>query len=237
MTSRSPSPAGPPPQESAPGPRARHLQKTFDGALKATLSKCSYENFASCFPTTALYRPETLQGFWKDFTGRLGQVCKVSAPPINSRFHCANMFTDPAIQSEFETILSDRSVIPSLNSLDRLINEAKARRTEAEAKTPDGKAVPPIPPHTLPAADLLNAHLSPFLIDQQTALSGALSMIQSNNETLVATITSQRVEMENLVAGLEAVVRDLEKSAEMLQSDDVQGLSGDVRMIEAELAG
>ncbi|TID26712.1 Beta-catenin-like protein 1 [Venturia nashicola] len=213
-TSRSPSPAGPPPQESAPGIRATALQKTFDGALKATLSKCSYENFASCFPTTATYRPETLEGFWKDFSGRLGQVCK----------------------SEFETILSDRSVVPSLNSLDRLINEAKARKAEAEAKAPDGKAVPPVPPHTLPATELLNAHLSPFLIDQQTTLSSALATIQTSNETLVATITSQRAEMEALVAGLEAVVKDLEKSADMLQSDDVQGLSGDVRMIEQELA-
>jgi hypothetical protein len=43
--------------------------------------------------------------------------------------------------------------------------------------------------------------------------------------------------MEALVAGLEAVVRDLEQSAEMLQGEDVQGLSGDVRMIEEELAG
>jgi hypothetical protein len=77
-TSRSPSPPGPPPQDSAPGIRATALQKTFDGALKATLNKCSYDNFAACFPTTASYRPETLESFWKDFTGRLGQVCKVS---------------------------------------------------------------------------------------------------------------------------------------------------------------
>jgi kinetochore protein NNF1 len=89
----------------------------------------------------------------------------------------------------------------------------------------------------LPATDLVNAHLSPFLIDQQTALSGALTTIQTSNETLVATITSQAAEMEALVAGLEAVVRDLEQSAEMLQGEDVQGLSGDVRMIEEELAG
>jgi kinetochore protein NNF1 len=149
----------------------------------------------------------------------------------------ANAFTDSAVQSEFETILSDRSVVPSLNSLDRLINEAKARKSAAETSAPDSNAIPPIPPHTLPASDLVNAHLSPFLIDQQTALSGALTTIQASNETLVATITSQRAEMEALVAGLEAVVRDLEKSSEMLQGDDVQGLSGDVRMIEEELAG
>lgn len=123
-----------------------------------------------------------------------------------------------------------------MNSLDRLINEAKSRKTEAESKAPDGKAIPPVPPHTLPATDLLNAHLSPFLVDQQTALNSALRTVQTSNETLVATITGQRAEMEALVAGLEAVVKDLEKSADMLQGDDVQGLSGDVRTIEEEMA-
>jgi kinetochore protein NNF1 len=92
-------------------------------------------------------------------------------------------------------------------------------------------------PHTLPATDLVNAHLSPFLIDQQTALSAALSSIQSSNETLVTTISAQREEMEALMRGLEAVVADLESSAAMLQAEDVQNLSGDVRMIEDELTG
>jgi kinetochore protein NNF1 len=83
----------------------------------------------------------------------------------------------------------------------------------------------------------VNAHLSPFLVDQQTVLSGALTTVQASNEMLLATITSQKAEMEALIAGLEAVVRDLEKSATMLQGEDVQVLSGDVRMIEEELAG
>jgi kinetochore protein NNF1 len=129
--------------------------------------------------------------------------------------------------------------VPALNSLDRLINEARTRKAEAEAEAAarGGQVVPPIPPHTLPATDLVNAHLLPFMVDQQTALTGALSTLQASNETLVATITAQRAEMEALVSGLEAVVRDLEKSAEMLQGEEVAGLGSEVRMMEEELAG
>jgi kinetochore protein NNF1 len=124
-----------------------------------------------------------------------------------------------------------------LNSLDRLIADAKARKEAAEAATPDGEVVEPVPPHILPATDILNAHLSPFLLEQHNALTTALNTIEKSNETLVETVTSQRDEMEKLVKSLEAVIGDLERSATMLQGDDVQALGGEIREIENELKG
>jgi kinetochore protein NNF1 len=68
-------------------------------------------------------------------------------------------------------------------------------------------------------------------------LTTALGTIEKSNETLVAAITSQRDEMENLVKSLEAVVGDLEKSSAMLQDQNVHGLGGEVRSIEEDLKG
>jgi kinetochore protein NNF1 len=129
-------------------------------------------------------------------------------------------------------------VVPSLNSLDRLITDAKSRKEAAEAAAPDGsEATQPVPPHILPATDILTAHLSPFLIEQHNTLTAALETVEKSNETLGQTIASQRDEMEKLVRGLEAVVGDLERSAGMLQGEDIQGMGGEVREIEAELKG
>jgi kinetochore protein NNF1 len=97
--------------------------------------------------------------------------------------------------------------------------------------------VEPVPPHILPATDILNAHLSPFLLEQHNTLITALTAIEKSNEALVETIKSQRDEMEKLVKSLEVVVGDLERSATMLQSEDVQSLGGEVRGIEEELKG
>lgn len=60
-----------------PGPRATALQSAFNKALEATLARCTYENFAECFPTPAKGAPDTLRAFWRDFMGRLEEVCKV----------------------------------------------------------------------------------------------------------------------------------------------------------------
>jgi kinetochore protein NNF1 len=129
-------------------------------------------------------------------------------------------------------------VVPSLNSLDRLIADAKSRKEAAEAAAPNGsEAAQPIPPHILPATDILTAHLSPFLIEQHNSLTVSLDTIKKSNETLGETIVSQRDEMEKLVRGLEDIVGDLERSAGMLQGQDVQGMGGEVREIEAELKG
>ena len=76
--SRSQSPLPPAPVNSAPGPRAQALQKGFSGALGATLKKCNYPNFATCFPTAAQYVPDTLDGLHQQFVAKLEAGCQVS---------------------------------------------------------------------------------------------------------------------------------------------------------------
>jgi kinetochore protein NNF1 len=93
----------------------------------------------------------------------------------------------------------------------------------------------PIPPHTLPPSDLVNAHLAPFLTDMRSSITSETTSLEASNTKLIETIKQQRQEMEALVSGLENVVTDLEHSATMLQSDDVQGLTAEVKMVEEEL--
>ena len=61
--------------------------------------------------------------------------------------------------------------------------------------------------------------------------------METRNLELMETIKQQRVEMEGLLAGLEGVVRDLERSAEMVQDGEVVGLGAEVKMVEEELRG
>jgi kinetochore protein NNF1 len=131
--------------------------------------------------------------------------------------------------------MKDRNVVALLNSLDRLIHEARARKDNAETNASNGTLEEPIAPHTLPPSDLVNAHLAPFLTDMRSTITTETSALESNNENLIQTIKAQRAEMEALVSGLEHVVADLEKSANMMQMDEVQGLSKDVKMVEEEL--
>jgi kinetochore protein NNF1 len=86
-----PSPLPAPPEDSTPGARAIALQNAFAKALEATLNKCSYDNFAACFPTPAQYRPQTLEMFHKDFTGRLSEVCSVNTADFWYRGSNADM--------------------------------------------------------------------------------------------------------------------------------------------------
>jgi kinetochore protein NNF1 len=102
----------PPPTTSVPGPRAQALQTAFARALEATLAKLSYDNFATCFPTAAAYKPSVLKDFHGSFASRLGEVC----------------------QDNFDNILAERDVVRSLNALDGLIIDAKERREHASAK-------------------------------------------------------------------------------------------------------
>ena len=79
------------------------------------------------------------------------------------------------------------------------------------------------------------AHLGPFLTSQQTAIKTQLSTLEEQNGVLGETIVQQRQEMEMLVRGLEALVGDLEKAAEMVQSEDVQRLTGETKTMREEL--
>ena len=120
---RSPSPAPPPPVAAAPGPRATALQKLYGDAIAHVLKTCSYSNFASCFPTPAKQVPDSLRHLHEQFTDRLGASMRMN----------------------FDQILTERNVVPSLNELDGLIEDAKKRKTKAEEDA-DGQPIQtPVP--------------------------------------------------------------------------------------------
>jgi kinetochore protein NNF1 len=120
---RSPSPAPPPPVATAPGPRATALQKLYADAIAHVLKTCSYNNFASCFPTPANEVPGSIKHLHEQFNDRLG----------------SNMRTN------FEDILTERNVVPSLNELDALIEDAKKRKAKAEEEANGQPIQAPIP--------------------------------------------------------------------------------------------
>jgi kinetochore protein NNF1 len=123
---RSPSPAPPPPVQDAPGPRATGLQKLYGDAITHVLKTCSYNNFASCFPTPAKEVPDSVKHLHEQFTDRLGASMRMN----------------------FDQILVERNVVPSLNELDRLVEDAKKRKMKAkEEAEADGKAVQPPTPY------------------------------------------------------------------------------------------
>jgi kinetochore protein NNF1 len=130
--------------------------------------------------------------------------------------------------------MKDRNVVTLLNSLDRLIHEAKIRKQNAESST-NGHVEEPIAPHTLPPSDLVNAHLAPFLTDMRSTITNETSALEASNAKLMETIKQQRQEIKALVSGLENVVQDLEHSASMVQGDDIQSLTAEVKMVEEEL--
>ncbi|KAL9086623.1 MAG: hypothetical protein Q9165_007066 [Trypethelium subeluteriae] len=197
ITSRSPSPAPPAPLASAPGPRATALQKIFNDALQHTLDTCSYKNFSGCFPTAAKYAGASMEALWRDFIERLGGVCR----------------------QEFDAVLSQRHVVPSLNDLDRLIADAKKRREKALEQSDQDSVQPPIPPHTLSPDTLLQTHLTPFLDTAQHDLKKNLVETQDQNTALIQEIEGQRKEIDALMRGVETVVRDLEGSVVALNSE------------------
>lgn len=120
---RSPSPVPPPPVATAPGPRATALQKLYSDAIAHVLKTCSYNNFASCFPTPAKEVPDSMRHLHEQFTTRLGDVMKMN----------------------FEQILAERNVVPSLNELDALIEDAKKRKAKAEEEANGESVKAPIP--------------------------------------------------------------------------------------------
>lgn len=110
-----PSNAAQPTGSQVPGPRASRLIQVFDQALARTLRANSYSNFASCFPTPARHVPASLESVWRQLNAKLEESAK----------------------SEFEEIIEEREAVAHLNELDRLVNEAKARRgSEGDGQQP-----------------------------------------------------------------------------------------------------
>lgn len=69
----------------------------------------------------------------------------------------------------------------------------------------------------MPPTELYNAHLSPQLVLIQAELEERLKSTRARNEELLGLIIKEREEVESLVKGLEAVVRDLEGANEVLE--------------------
>ncbi|OKL59706.1 hypothetical protein UA08_05140 [Talaromyces atroroseus] len=180
----SPSPPPPAPIPLTPGPRATRLQDIYSKALRATLKSNSYENFAACFPTPARHVPASLESVHRQLNAKL----------------------EEGATAEFNDIIKERDVIKGLNELDRLVGEARRRKSQGESETA-------VPPHMLNADDLYRAHLTPYLQQAESALNAKLEEAQSQNAALAERVIAQRQEIESLLSGLEAVMADLEGSA------------------------
>ncbi|KAI7286854.1 hypothetical protein KC345_g961 [Hortaea werneckii] len=207
---RSPSPASAPPVASAPGPRAAALQKLYNDAINHVLKTCSYDNFAKCFPTPSREVPQSMRQLHEQFNEKLGNQ----------------------LRSNFEDVLRDRNVVPSLNELDRLVEEAKRRKTRAQE---EGVESSPMPPHTLPAAQLYLAHLSPSLAQASQDIQQQQEVTQAENSELLARVLQQRSEIATLVQGLENVVADLDASVAALKPEELDALREEGRDVEEEM--
>ncbi|KAM7193273.1 Nnf1 domain containing protein [Naviculisporaceae sp. PSN 640] len=208
-----PEPESPPlPQKHTPvtpGPRASRFQEVFAGSLKKTLDKINKANFAACYPTVAQRAPGTLEFVQRQMVERLGQQCN----------------------KEFDSILQNRNVVAKLNELESLVSDASRRRTESG---PDVN--PPVPPHTLPAQTILQAHLHPHITSTQSQINAKLQTVQSHNAKLFEEIQAQRAEMERILAAVEEVLADVD-GANGLLDEVVDDLAKETRAVEGEMAG
>ncbi|KAI1437749.1 Nnf1-domain-containing protein [Xylaria sp. CBS 124048] len=190
-----------------PGPRASRFQMTLASALSHTLAKISWDNFAACYPHIAKHAPATLRAVQSQMVDRLRSLC----------------------QKEFESIQQSRNVVAKLNELESLVSEAARRRKEAGE---DGEA--PLPPHLLPPDEVLDAHMAPHLIQQQSQLNAKLQTTQSHNAMLFEDIKRQRAEIESLVTLLEKALEDIDHTNHMM--DDIVGdVARETVTIEVEM--
>ncbi|KAL2863483.1 putative cAMP receptor-like protein [Aspergillus lucknowensis] len=198
----SPSPPPQPPIPQTPGPRVTRLQEIYSQALLRTLRANSYANFAACFPTPAKHVPASLENVWRQLNTKL----------------------EESATAEFEDILNERDAVRQLNELDRLVGEARARKeasTAAAAAAGNGEGeggleredAERVPPHTLSPDELYKAHLTPQLEKTKGVLDEKIHATELQNVELAQRIQAQRAEIEQLLAGLEAVVSDVEGAA------------------------
>ena len=101
-----------------PGPRAQRLQQVHAASLGKTLDKLSWDNFKQCYPVATSRAESTMRKVHTQMVEQLRKKCK----------------------REFESILDNRDVIALLNELERLADDAAARREvhpeELEIPTP-----------------------------------------------------------------------------------------------------
>lgn len=148
-----------------------------------------------------------LKAVQKQMVDRLGALCK----------------------KEFDSVLQSRNVVAKLNELETLVGEAERRRDAA------GVAEAPIPPHMLPADQILAAHLAPHLAQQQSQLNAKLQTVQAHNAKLFDDIQKQRAEMQSLMGLLQKVFEDIDGANDQMD-DIVDDLAAETRAVEAEMA-
>ncbi|KAI1772488.1 Nnf1-domain-containing protein [Hypoxylon cercidicola] len=191
-----------------PGLRASRFQDLLNSSLSHTLGKISWDNFATCYPTVAAQAPAVLRAVQKQMVERLGALCK----------------------KEFDSVLQSRNVVAKLNELESLVSEAEHRRDESGVVGAEA----PIPPHMLPADQILAAHLAPHLAQQQSQLNAKLQTVQAHNAKLFDDIQKQRAEMQSLMSLLHKVFEDID-GANGQMDDVVDDLAEETRMVEAEM--
>ena len=94
-------------------------------------------------------------------------------------------------------------------------------------------------PHTLPPERLYLAHLAPYLTETEKELQVELKQTQNENEALALELQRQRAEVEELIAGLERVVSDVEM-ANGVMGEAIEGgedLGREAREMEEEIRG
>lgn len=215
----------------------------FDLALTHTLARISPDNFAACYPTVARRAPHVLRQVQRGLVDRLAQLCR----------------------HEFAAVLDRRHVVARLNELEGLVADAEQRRrreqrsnsskkkaaaagkkregeNEGRPDVDDGNNVAaaeppnPTPPHLLPASAVLAAHLAPHLANQQSQMNARLQNTQAANATLWAAVQAQRREVEGLLGALEAVLRDVDGAAALMDGVPAEELARESRTVEAEMA-
>ncbi|KAJ9652918.1 hypothetical protein H2198_007871 [Neophaeococcomyces mojaviensis] len=219
---RSPSPSPPPAAPSTTAaPTSRrfvNLRKVYAEAIRATLAKNSYENFSSCFPTPATYCPSALEGVWKQLNSRLEEECI----------------------KDFEKICEERDVENGLRTWEGLVEDARRRKTEAEALGEGGPGMGEQvkPGHLMSAQELGEAFMAQGLLRTEKELQGKLEDVQQRNGEMMGQIEEQRAEIGRLIEAIEGLVTDVEGAAGVLETDamredlrvGVQGLDADVEM-------
>lgn len=105
---------------------------------------------------------------------------------------------------------------------------------------PRGFPRPSTRPHTLPPERLYLAHLAPYLTETEKQLQVELKQTQSENEALALELQRQREEVEELMAGLERIVGDVEM-ANVTMGEAIEGgeedLGREAREMEEEVRG
>ncbi|KAF7845789.1 hypothetical protein BT93_L0664 [Corymbia citriodora subsp. variegata] len=177
--------------------RYTQLQKVFASALRATLAANSHKNFAICFPTPAAYCPQALEGVWQQLNSRLEEECL----------------------RDFEKICEERHVASGLHSLETIVEQARARKEVAEES---GQADSTQAMHSLSANELYNAHVADGMLQAEREIKDKLTSVQDANRQQWEVVQRQRIEIEKLVAQIEASTADVEAASALLARHDMK---------------